>query len=139
MNVKDNPWYAYWVKYGFPYPSAPRDRARYRAWQARASLIIGSSIRNGVLVKAKDSGLLCVDCGVKAECWEHRDYGKPLDVVACCNTCNMRRGKAICPDHFPDPTHHQLMMLRSTFMIIEMDAARDERKKRRLRESLELS
>jgi DNA-binding CsgD family transcriptional regulator len=31
---------------------------------------------------------------MKAEVWEHRDYGYPLQVEATCQSCNVRRGPA---------------------------------------------
>ena len=38
--------------------------------------------------------LACVDCGMPAKHYEHRDYLKPLDVVATCISCNLKRGAA---------------------------------------------
>ena len=35
----------------------------------------------------------CVDCGDPAECWDHRDYTKPLDVEPVCSICNTKRGQ----------------------------------------------
>jgi hypothetical protein len=37
----------------------------------------------------------CVDCGLNAIFYEHRDYNKPLDVVPVCRMCNIKRGSAI--------------------------------------------
>lgn len=38
----------------------------------------------------------CQDCGrVKAECYDHRDYNKPLDVDPVCLRCNSSRGRGI--------------------------------------------
>lgn len=37
----------------------------------------------------------CADCGTRAECYDHRDYNRPLDVVPVCRSCNVRRGSAI--------------------------------------------
>lgn len=54
---------------------------------------VGKAVRNGVLPPVKT--LICVDCGVQAQCYEHRDYNKPLDVVPVCRKCNYRRGAAI--------------------------------------------
>ena len=39
--------------------------------------------------------LACVDCGKKAQIYEHRDYTKPLEVVPVCRCCNSKRGPAI--------------------------------------------
>jgi hypothetical protein len=34
----------------------------------------------------------CVDCGNPAECYDHRDYTRPLKVEPVCKACNNRRG-----------------------------------------------
>ena len=39
--------------------------------------------------------LKCADCGEKAQCYDHRDYTKPLDVTAVCNRCNLKRGPSV--------------------------------------------
>ena len=51
------------------------------------------AIKTGKLAPAKIH--LCVDCGKNAECYDHRDYNKPLDVVPVCRKCNHSRGAAI--------------------------------------------
>jgi len=37
----------------------------------------------------------CVDCGARAEVYDHRDYNKPLDVEPVCRSCNTFRGPAL--------------------------------------------
>lgn len=37
----------------------------------------------------------CVDCGHRAECYDHRDYNRPLDVDPVCLRCNSFRGAGI--------------------------------------------
>ncbi len=37
----------------------------------------------------------CVDCGAPAECYDHRDYTKPLQVEPVCKGCNNRRGPGL--------------------------------------------
>lgn len=37
----------------------------------------------------------CVDCGRPAECYDHRDYLRPLDVEPVCYSCNRRRGPGL--------------------------------------------
>ena len=54
---------------------------------------VKQAIKKGILAPVKT--LLCVDCGRPGECYDHRDYNKPLDVVAVCRKCNYRRGAAI--------------------------------------------
>lgn len=47
------------------------------------------------------SNYICVDCRRRqAECYDHRDYTKPLDVEAVCLPCNSSRGRGI-PFHKP--------------------------------------
>lgn len=48
------------------------------------------AIRSGALPKASDCA--CVDCGIPAREYDHRDYAKPLQVDPVCRGCNLRRG-----------------------------------------------
>ena len=52
--------------------------------------IVWYAVMGGILPKPET--LNCVDCGRKAEHWEHRDYLKPLDVDPVCTRCNIKRG-----------------------------------------------
>jgi hypothetical protein len=36
----------------------------------------------------------CVDCGKRAQAYDHRNYARPLDVAPVCDKCNQRRGPA---------------------------------------------
>lgn len=58
-----------------------RDRAQYLVWAA---------IKRGNL--ALPESLKCVDCGATAECYDHRNYHRPLSVEPVCQPCNIRRG-----------------------------------------------
>ena len=49
-------------------------------------------IKQGVI--AKPSAHACVDCGVTATCYDHRDYSKPWAVEPVCDRCNKLRGPA---------------------------------------------
>ncbi len=62
----------------------------------------GRNKAHGIVHKAVKEGKLepptnfsCVDCGLKAIFYEHRDYNKPLEVVPICRLCNIKRGSAI--------------------------------------------
>lgn len=49
----------------------------------------------------------CVDCGKRAQIYEHRSYFRPLDVVPVCRRCNHKRGPADWsedPSFLPDDT-----------------------------------
>ena len=59
----------------------------------KAISAVAKAVRKGILPSVKT--LTCVDCGRPGECYDHRDYNKPLDVVPVCRKCNFRRGAAI--------------------------------------------
>ena len=70
-------------------------------WMKHAHMAVRVEIRAGRMCAAKDSGLPCIDCGAPAAHWEHRDYGKALEVQPTCRRCNARRGPAIFPNRPP--------------------------------------
>lgn len=41
------------------------------------------------------TAMACADCGNPADCFDHRDYSKPLEVDAVCRSCNVIRGSAL--------------------------------------------
>lgn len=55
--------------------------------------ITKTAIRAGFLQNPKE--LSCSDCGRPAECYDHRDYNKPLEVEPVCVRCNSSRGAGI--------------------------------------------
>ena len=61
--------------------------------QAQAAAKVNQAVKKGILPHV--STLICVDCGKIAQCYEHRDYNKPLEVEPTCKGCNIRRGPAI--------------------------------------------
>lgn len=56
-----------------------------------ARKVTAHAVKIGFLSPATD--YQCVDCGRDAQCYDHRDYSKPLDVVPVCLRCNLCRGK----------------------------------------------
>lgn len=60
--------------------------------QRRACYYVNWLVKIGRLQRASE--LNCVDCGDKAEVYDHRDYSKPADVSPVCRKCNYRRGPA---------------------------------------------
>lgn len=62
--------------------------------QRRAIGRVNSAVRKGLLPDLRYSEVACVDCGTRAEHYDHRDYSKPLEVDPVCRTCNFRRGPA---------------------------------------------
>jgi len=54
---------------------------------------VAHAVRTGKIPAASD--LLCEDCLQPAQDYDHRDYGKPLQVAAVCKPCNAKRGPAI--------------------------------------------
>lgn len=68
-----------------------------RFWQNRARAEVRMAIERGVLPSLKSGEYACVDCGGVACQYEHRDYGRPLDVEPVCRLCNRLRGTAKWP------------------------------------------
>lgn len=78
-----------------------------KAITGRAHAEVAKAVKAGLL--AHPSKLRCVDCGVPACQYDHRDYSKPLDVAPVCRSCNVMRGSAdvwpaAMPVHASDPT-----------------------------------
>ena len=65
--------------------------------QLRASYEVWKAVRRGDLPPAK--ALRCTDCGSPALEYDHRNYGKPLEVQPVCRLCNVRRGPALFPNY----------------------------------------
>lgn len=69
-------------------PSASPD------WGAdRARALVNYAKRSGKIPPPSDYE--CADCGAPARVYDHRDYNKPLEVVAVCQSCNVKRGAGI--------------------------------------------
>jgi hypothetical protein len=64
----------------------------YGSGQVHAISEVAKARREGVLPPPTD--FQCEDCGAPATEYDHRDYGKPLDVAPVCRGCNRRRGSA---------------------------------------------
>jgi hypothetical protein len=56
-------------------------------------MAVSKAVRKGLLPKL-DGSIACVDCGVPAAVYDHREYAKPLEVDPVCIRCNVRRGPA---------------------------------------------
>ncbi len=54
---------------------------------------VAQAIRCGQLTHP--SLLTCADCGAPAVEYDHRDYGRPVDVDPVCRRCNLLRGPAV--------------------------------------------
>lgn len=63
-----------------------------KSGQEAAINAVYSAVARGALPPAR--GQQCADCNEPATEYEHRDYGKPLDVVPICRRCNILRGPA---------------------------------------------
>ena len=79
------------------YPKMFRPENAEKFWQSRAHTMVAAAIRCGFLPEL-DGSIACVDCGQSAHEYDHRDYGRPLDVDPVCIRCNRRRGTAIWPE-----------------------------------------
>jgi len=75
-----------------------RERAYSREYRRRCPIAVKAhyavqlEIQRGNLPKADE--LKCTDCDRNANCYDHRDYTKPLEVDPVCGGCNKRRGPA---------------------------------------------
>lgn len=58
---------------------------------------VAREVQAGRLVNLKVDVVACVDCGRRADRYEHRDYHKPLSVEPICLACNRIRGPVGCP------------------------------------------
>lgn len=63
--------------------------------KAAAYAFTRAAIANGFLVDPRSCD--CVDCGGDAECYDHRDYSKPMMVEPVCKRCNASRGRGYMP------------------------------------------
>lgn len=61
-----------------------------RPLMIKAHGAVSAAIAKGTLTPASQHD--CVDCGVQATRYDHRDYNKPLAVEPVCHRCNCRRG-----------------------------------------------
>lgn len=66
-------------------------------WQSRAHAAVRVAIKRGLLPRLRDGDYACADCGGLALEYDHRDYGRPLDVDPVCRSCNHKRGTATWP------------------------------------------
>lgn len=77
---------------------APDVLEEFTRLQALASSKVQSAVTRGLLPRVRRSGdaapIPCVDCGLKAQHYDHRDYLEPLVVEPVCGSCNHRRGFA---------------------------------------------
>lgn len=77
-------------------------------WPCTGANFIFSNWANGRLIAARAvaqaraagellpaSAFKCVDCGRSANCYDHRDYNRPLIVDPVCKGCNIKRGPAV--------------------------------------------
>lgn len=66
-------------------------RERYMARRrSRGAYAVNNAISTGILPEPKYCK--CVDCGETAQCYDHRDYRKPMMVDPVCFKCDSKRG-----------------------------------------------
>jgi hypothetical protein len=96
------------------YPNWQKPVSAEKFWQSNAHAMVSAAKKRGLLPEL-DGSIACVDCGAAAVEYDHRDYGRPLDVDPVCRVCNKKRGTAIWPDasHYlfkvftPSPTKQE--------------------------------
>src|SRR3990172_2168897 len=91
----------------------------------RAQAAVRIAVKLGVLPCITEK-TKCVDCGLQANAYDHRDYNKPLEVEPVCHGCNVRRGPAL-----PCDTGRSCME-RSNFYFPEQMLARLKRASKKL-------
>ena len=67
----------------------------YRIVQKRAHQRVLLAVKRGLLPPV--TSYRCIDCGLPAKHYDHRDYSKPLEVDPVCIKCNFRRGRVGTP------------------------------------------
>lgn len=50
-------------------------------------------VRSNKIQKA--SSKKCIDCGIVANCYDHRDYLKTFEIEPVCWSCNKKRGPGL--------------------------------------------
>lgn len=78
-------------------PGAFRPDHADKKFQVRAVNQVQMAIRKGILPRLSTGEYRCTDCSGVADTYDHRDYGKPLDVEPVCRSCNWKRGTAKWP------------------------------------------
>lgn len=56
---------------------------------------VKTAIKRGELKPARD--FACVDCGMAATVYDHRDYAQPFEIAPVCRSCNNIRGPGKLP------------------------------------------
>lgn len=75
---------------------------------------VEAAVRHGDLPKL-DGSIACVDCGLSAEEYDHRDYKKPMEVDPVCRECNAKRGPGLHRD--PSETGIKPLTIRQKFTL----------------------
>lgn len=92
MNGKHNNWGCDW--------DVASLRRRFWNGQSAAHAAVSMAIKKGTLESPK--AFICEDCDKTATDYDHRDYGKPLEVAPVCRSCNLLRGRALPKRWLPD-------------------------------------
>jgi hypothetical protein len=66
--------------------------------QDRAHTAVWRAVMAGRLPNLRRDPTPCVDCGAPSVVYDHRDYGRPLEVEPVCRRCNRLRGPAVGHD-----------------------------------------
>lgn len=103
-------------------------RRRFWNGQQQAHAAVSAAIKKGLLEPVTE--FVCSDCDNDATDYDHRDYGKPLDVDPVCRSCNRRRGMALPkrwnPEEAAKFARCQVMKAVDWRMATSPDLTRDE-------------
>lgn len=96
---------------------------RYHKAQKVACQKVRRAVIRGELPNLKATTVICVDCKVRrATNYEHRDYGKPLEVDPVCRSCNLKRGEGLIPSSTPKKLENSRRLLRKKAWRLKMKA-----------------
>lgn len=85
------------------YKITDRDRLRRKAHD-----LVAEAITEGLI--PHPTAFKCTDCDAVADCYDHRDYRRPLRIKPVCKGCNNRRGPG---RPFPEKTDNSEYKLDS--------------------------
>lgn len=82
------------MNYRIQWRTPHRPKGYYKL-QCKAHLAVRTAVKKGKLIDLKVQRVDCVDCGWRAQQYDHSDYTKPLEVEPVCICCNSARGPAV--------------------------------------------
>ena len=85
----------------------------------KAAAAVANAIKYGWL--PHPSYLKCSDCDNDAQCYDHRDYRKPLDVWPVCFRCDAERGAGEPYDGMRQDWHQRMLITKKRLEKLEVE------------------